>query len=538
MSKAIRVFFLLWNFILVLICCGWAQDVEVYVDPKKAYTGTEIQVYGFVKPNPGTTYARLEFLKQSQSFVERVKAEANGEYEYVFRETNEAGIWKVRAWKEGTQKYAEETFEISSRIFMIELVKSLKDLEVEKTKEGFNALDNLLENYPAFPGKDEMEDDINSLLQEIDQAESLFQEFDNAVRQMEDALEAHAGNIPEQASQALQKASDISTNLTERIHTELGEIDSLLEESKEESEWCYLWSIYHDFCSKLNYSSNYIAENLKGIVDNLILAKLTEGLSFDVQQKIQTTVHIITTRTPSVVGFTNFMVGTASGLAGSIYEELLKTCTQYKGEAEGEYHAELRHKGVAFFIMDYKLKGEIKLVFQKRKPGDPAVHLKGRFKGRVQDIECAITMVPFQLPSATDLAWCRSAVPLTARRSFLLYLEGRAMDDEMEIEFTKTQHDFELESKGYYVLLSEHKLLPIPGTFTFPLMNAEWFFTRVTKLSLVDKEFFVLPIKGEGDKSVAENTFERDFYFPETPERKETAVDLKLKIKLCSSDCK
>lgn len=547
MRRVISIFFLLWNFVLFFICYGSAQDVEVYVEPKKAYVGTEIRVYGFVEPSPGRTYCRLEFIKEGPSIVEQVKAveqvqaEANGDYEYVFRETSEPGMWKVRAWKEGTQSYAEETFEISSRIFMADLVKSLEDLEIEKTREGFYLLDNLLENYPTFPNKDQMQDDINSLLQEIERAESLFQKFDTSVKEMENSLETHSGKIPARASEALRKASDISMNLAEKIQSESAEIDQLLKESRQEADWCYLWSTYYDFCSKLSNAANFIATGLGDIAQNLMVAELTKDLDFDVQQKIQTVLHIITTApapSPSVIGFTNFMMGTISGLAASTYKELLNSCTQYKGKAEGEYHAELRHEGLPFFTMDYKLKGEITLVFQKRKPKDPAVHLKGRFKGRIQDTECSITMVPFKLPSEELLlARCWSALPLIAGRSFLLYLEGRALDDKMEIEFKKAERDFKLEAKAYYVLLSHH-ILPIPGTFNFPLMNAEWFFTRVTKLSLKDTDFFILPIKVEGDKSAAERTFERSIHLPATPRRKETAVELKLKIKICSPECK
>ncbi|MFQ6084306.1 MAG: hypothetical protein ACE5WD_13240 [Candidatus Aminicenantia bacterium] len=539
MRFSLKIFLLAGIFLFSMVVNGQSQDVEVYVEPGQSYLGEEIRIFGFVKPNPGPTYARLELLKpvSGEMITEKVRAKSSGEYEFLFKETYEAGTWRVKVWKEGTNKYAVSSFVVSAGIFMAELVDDMEGLN-EKTEEGFDYLEDLLKYYPVFPGKEEMEDKIDELLQKCTQMNKLLDQVRDAVEKMENGLKSNADKIPEPARKALRKAANLSVETSNRIKAEMPELVSILESSKKESEWCYIWLLYYEFCNKLNFINNFIASDLKGICQNLVVAEKTKGMPFPLAQSIGTSVHLLTTKTPSPLGFTTYMIGTIASLGSSIYGELLGNCTQYKGKVEGDYYAELLHKDAPFFTMSYKISGEIWLVFQKRKSGDPAVYLKGRFKGKAEDFECSITMVPFALPSSFTPAWCWSSLPLIAKRSFLLYLEGKAMDDSMEIKLEKVGYDFKLKSKAYYVILSSHEPLPIPGTLEFPLMNAEWFLTRVTEISNPKKEYFVLPIEVKGKKSVAEKDFEREIYLPPTLKRKAVRVKMKFKMKVCSPDCK
>jgi hypothetical protein len=198
----------------------------------------------------------------------------------------------------------------------------------------------------------------------------------------------------------------------------------------------------------------------------------------------------------------------------------MKNCTLYSGEAEGEYHAELLSKGMPFYTMDYKTTGKMELTFQKRKPGDPAVHLKGRYKGTAGDFACSINMAPFAMPDTIGPVWCLSKTPLAANHSFFLYLEGKAAQDVMELKLEKVGRDFKLRSRAFYVMLSSAAYsLPIPGDFEFPLQNGEWLLTRVTKISDPASEYFQVPITVEGDTSKAEQAFERTIHLPETQRR-------------------
>lgn len=98
---------------------------------------------------------------------------------------------------------------------------------------------------------------------------------------------------------------------------------------------------------------------------------------------------------------------------------------------------ELLHKGAPFFTMTYKLTGKMELIFQDRKPNDPAVYLKGELNGKAQDIDCSITMVPFALPASLTLAFCRSALPPVSRKTVLIYLEGKGNKSTAEKEFNR-----------------------------------------------------------------------------------------------------
>jgi hypothetical protein len=354
---------------------------------------------------------------------------------------------------------------------------------------------------------------------------------------MEDALKANTSTIPPAAQAALRKVAAKANQTSTQIKAEMVQLESLFEKSKQETQWCHEWKVSADLFNRLNFIVNFVGTSLEDIAFNLLVAKGTEGLDFVTKQSIETVCNIIGSAVmgASVIGILSFAAGTFTSLSAELYNELVaKFCTLYEGEILGDYKLELLHKGAPFFTMAYKLTGKMELIFQKRKPHDPAVYLKGELNGKARDIECSITMVPFALPATFTLAFCRSALPPVSRKTVLIYLEGKAMADTMEIKVEKPGYDYKLKAKGYYVIIGEHAPLPIPGTLEFPLMNGEWFFTRVTELSNPKKKYVELPIEVKGDKSVVEEDFTREIFLPETPKRKAVRVTMKLEIKLSS----
>lgn len=530
-------------FCILLFCLNafhlWSQDVEVYVQPSKVYTGDRVEIFGFVKPNRQITYARLELVKpvSGKTIVKKVQTQKNGKYSLIFTDTDEKGIWKVKASKEGTAISAETSFTVGSGIFLGDLVEILDKEYDPLSRSGWQELSRLLKNYPRFPGKEDMEERLKEILDRLDQMADSLRQLDQATTQLENLLEAHGGSIPETARQALARAAKKSVDTCGQIKPAIQEIESILEESREEADWCFIWLLYHDFCSKLNDVNNFVATGLKDIALNLGTAAATKGMPFPVSQAIQTVIHIATTSTVSVVGFVNYMLGTIAGLGGEIYGELLKNCSQFKGPVKGDYRLELLHKGAPFFTMSYRLEGEIDLVFQKRKPGDPTVHLKGNFKGSARDFDCSMTMIPFAV-ATFSMAYCHCPLPLLSLKSFNLTLEGLADDHRLRVKLKQVNRDFKLEARGFYVLLSVHQPIPIPGTLPFPLMNSQWFLTRATEISNPKIEYFELPIKAAGELSTAEKTFEREIYLPPTRNRKAVRVRLTLHIKICQPECR
>jgi len=518
---------------------GMAQDVEVYIEPDQCYLGGEIHIYGFVKPKPsGSTYARLEFLppQSGKTITHRVKANTNGEYDFLFKETHETGEWEVTVWKDGTSQKVKDTFTVSAVVFMAPLVKDLD--EVDRIAIDFSKyLKSQLANYPAFPGKDAMITEAEDLIDKLETLDQLYKTLDTAVKQMEDALQANSSTIPPGARAALRKVAAKANQTAAQINAEMVQLESLFEKSKQETQWCHEWKVSADLFNRLNFIVNFVGTSLEDIAFNLLVAKGTEGLDFVTKQSIETVCNIIGSAVmgASVIGILSFAVGTFTSLSAELYNELMaKFCTLYEGEILGDYKLELLHKGAPFFTMTYKLAGKMELIFQNRKPHDPAVYLKGELNGKAKNIDCSITMVPFALPASFTLAFCRSALPPVSRKTVLIYLEGKARADKMEIKVEKPGYDYKLKAKGYYVIIGEHAPLPIPGTLEFPLMNGEWFFTRVTELSNPKKEYVELPIEVKGDKSVAEEEFNREIFLPATPKRKAVRVTMKLEIKLSS----
>ncbi|UCH92799.1 MAG: hypothetical protein JSV88_21225 [Candidatus Aminicenantes bacterium] len=525
--------------VLSQINIGMAQDVEVYIEPDQCYLGSEVRIYGFVKPKPrGTTYARLEFLtpQSGKTITRRVQANTNGEYDFLFNETDEVGEWEVTVWKDGTSQNDKDTFTVSAVVFMVPLVKDLDAVD-QISLDSSRYLKNQLANYPAFPGKDTMITEAEELINKLETLARLYTTLDTAVKQMEDALQANAAAIPPAAQAALRKVAAKAVQTSTQIKAEMVHLESLFEKSKQETQWCHEWKVSADLFNRLNFITNFVGTALEEIALNLLVAKGTQGLDFVTAQTIGTVCNIIGAAVmgASVIGILNFAVATFTSLSKAMFEELMaKFCTLYKGEIEGDYKLELLHKGAPFFTMTYKLTGKMELIFQKRKPHDPAVYLKGELNGKAKDIGCSITMVPFALPASFTLAFCRSALPPVSRKTVLIYLEGKAKADKMEIKVEKPGYDYKLKAKGYYVIIGEHAPLPIPGTLEFPLMNGEWFFTRVTELSNPQKEYFELPIEVKGNKSVAEEEFTREIFLPATPKRKAVRVTMKLEIKLSS----
>lgn len=525
--------------VLSQINIGMAQDVEVYIEPDQCYLGSEIHVYGFIKPKPrGSTYARLEFLspQSGKTITHRVKANNNGEYDFLFKETHEVGEWEITVWKDGTSKNAKDTFTVSAVVFMAPLVKDLD--EVDRITIDFSKyLKSQLANYPAFPGKDAMMTEAEELIDKLETLDRLYKTLDSAVKQMEDALQANTSAIPPAAQAALRKVAAKTNQTSTQINAEMQQLESLLEKSKQETQWCHEWKVSADLFNQLNFITNFVGTSLEDIAFNLLTAKGTEGMDFVTAQAIGTVCNIIGAAVmgASVIGILNFAVATFASLSKALFDELIaKFCTLYEGEIQGDYKLELLHKGAPFFTMTYKLTGKMELIFQKRKPLDPVVYLKGELNGKAKNIDCSITMVPFALPASLTLAFCRSALPPVSRKTVLIYLEGKARADKMEIKVEKPGYDYKLKAKGYYVIIGEHAPLPIPGTLEFPLMNGEWFFTRVTELSNPKKEYVELPIEVKGNKSVAEKEFTREIFLPATPKRKAVRVTMKLEIKLSS----
>jgi hypothetical protein len=516
-----------------------ANDL-VYVEPGRCFFGGTVKVFGWVKPNhPGSTSVSLEFVKpvSGKTLRRQVIAQPDGQYQFLFEDTDETGTWKVSAWKTGSRTRGETGFDVSRTVFLIPLCLEVKllDGEIQAT---YDFLRELLEKYPDFPGREDMIKNIKMLFLDLDRRKAILSVLEGVLRQMNQAL-AQSIDLPEPALDEFIKAASKVDQAINETGKQAAETKEVRENSKQEAEWCYLWMAYHDLCDQLKFYNNFLADSLKDIAQNLLAAALVSGLDPGLQNDIGLVVDALTGSPDNPIFIANKIMNKLADLGGSVYGQLMNHCTVYSGEAEGEYHAELLCKGMPFYSMDYKTTGHMDLTFQKRKPGDPALHLKGRYKGQAGDFACSINMAPFAMPDTIGPVWCLSKTPLVADRSFFLYLEGKATRDSLELKLEKVGRDFKLKSRAFYVLLSSAAFhLPIPGDFAFPLQDGEWFLTRVTRTSSPDIEYFQLPVTAEGDMSKAEQDFERTIHLPETQKRFGVRVVMKLKIKVCSPGCK
>jgi|GEM_PF-2644234 len=539
-GHAHRSFFVFLFFLSVMVFSQpAAEEDRVNVSPDRCFLGGSIEIFGWVKPNhPGKTLITLEFTRpvSGDMIREQVQADSRGEYSFLFTGPDEPGTWKVTAQKAGTRIKGEAHFEVSRRIFLNPLCQAIKQ-ESKSMRDAYAYLRELVIHYPDFPGKEDIINDVGDLFSQLNEMQTALVNLETTVKQMNLLLSA-IQELPVPAREELIKAGETANHALQETRKQIAEIEETFRQSQGEAEWCYLWMAYYDRSQQLKFYNNFLADSLKGIAGNLLQAKLTEGLDPGLGGVIAKVVDRLTGSPKTPVGIANKIMDKMADLGKHVYSGLLENCTTYIGEARGEYQAELIHDDMVFYTMSYQLSGKMELTFQKRKPGDPEVELKGRYKGSAHDFTCSVTMAPFVSPDTIGPVYCLAATPLVSSRSFLLYLEGKAADDRIELKHTRTGRDFKLKSTAFYVRLSSAAYhLPVPGDFSFPLQDAEWFFTRVSKISNPNIEYFELPVAVKSNTSVAEKDFDRTIYLPETEKRVGVRVRLKLNVKICSPGC-
>lgn len=532
---ALAAVFLSW---LAPVDAEGAQ-VGVYVEPDRAFTGAAIRIFGYVKPEHRGTVVEITLSPPSpqKSLTREAAAAEDGSFELLFDETTWPGTWRVEAAKKGTAQVASASFLITAGVFAEECAAGLTAVE-EVTTEGFGEFRVVVGGYPDFAGKEDMLREINEIVTRAEEMARHLAILQDAARRMEEQLQLHRDGLPHEVLQALEKAADDSNDAVKEIERQLPAIRSALESTRESAEWCHVWLGYYEFCELLGALNNFLVTKISDIGVNLGLAAAVADLHPAVKQAIQTYFHLVLTAKPSAIGFASYMTGTLAALGSDVYDKLMQNCSYYKGTVEGDYRLELQHKGEPFYVMSYRLTGEMWLSFEARRPGDPAVYLRGRMRGRAHDFKCDLAMEPFALPGTFAPAFCHCPVPPVSSRHFLLYFTGEATDNEMKLALEKVHSDFDLKSVGFYVLISVHTVGLEADFLEFPLMNAEWFVTRATKISDPRNEDFTLNIKAEGDRSVAEETFVREISLPATPQRKAVQANMTLKIKVCSPACR
>ena len=513
-----------------------AADFDVDVDPDSCYWRGEIRVFGFAKPT-GTTNPEvlLELTKPGAGGVvtETVMARSNGLYEMVFDETTEFGTWKVKATHQETGKTATTSFQVATAAFLTPLVQEMQRVTPAVSTATQEFREELGPGFPGFPGKRQMKEEAQQIVDKLAELGQSLAKLDAAARKLEQALQKQDAQIPAVAKQHLADAAKEQAEATDHVQLGMADIERLIDETRQATDTCFMFQAYGMMFERMGRVLTVVDGKLTKMLRNWALAEAVQGLPFPVRTQLRAIQTIVLA--PNFIGALRFTTVTALQLGAEVSDLLVaRFCQEFRGTVEGEYYAEILHQEMPFLTMSYVYDAQIRMVFQKRNPGQPVVALKGRIMGRIRDPECEMSMMPFDLADTVSPSWCRSAVPEIGSRSFLLYLTGRAFEDRLEIDFDRTGHDFDLKTRGYYVMVSSHQPVPIPGDVVFPLMDAEWFFTRITHLSNPNVDFITLPIEVTDEGSEASKEYEREMNFDETPQRKGVHIEMEMEIELCS----
>ena len=521
-----------------------ASDFDVAVNPGNSYPGVKIKIFGFAEPTSSTAPKILFELTKPLSgdiVTETVMARSNGLYELVFDDTDELGVWKVKATHQGKHKTLTTSFEVSTGALFSPLIGEMRRVKVAlttATEEFKPALDTI----PDFPGEEALKEKADRALEKLEELNQTVQQLDALAQQLQADLESKADEVPAEVKEEISEAAGHTAEARQAVQLGADEIERLIEETRRATDWCFMFQSYEMIFSRASVMLETVDDKLTGAMTNYARAKVKQQCPFWLVTYLNAVQELWGTRTWSpgqppvtMLGLVQYLGGVFLGLGEQVAKQVIAHyCQEFKGKVKGDYYAELLHQEIPFLTMSYLHEGELRLVFQKRDPGQPVVKLKGRLIGSITHPKCEMTMMPFDLADTFAPSWCRSAVPEIGSRSFLLYLTGRAFEDRMEIDFDRTGYDFDLKTWGYFVKLSTHTPVPIPGSVVFPLMDAEWFFTRITHLSNPNSDFIKLPIEVTDKGSEAKEKYNRVMNFDETPHRKGVHIEMNMEIELCS----
>ena len=521
-----------------------ASDFDVAVDPKRSYPGVKIKIFGFAEPTSNTApQVHFELTKpvSGDTVTKTVMARSNGLYELIFDDTDELGVWKVKATHQGKRKTLDTNFEVSTGALFSPLIGELRRVKVALTtaSEEFKPA---LDEIPDFPGEEALKEKTDQALEKLQELDQTIQQLDTLAQQMEADLESKADEVPAEVKEEVSEAAGHLAEARQAVQLGADEIERLIEETRSATDWCFMYQSYEMIFSRASVMLETVDLELSGAMKNYGYAKVKQHCPFWLVTYINAVQELWSTASWSpgqppvtMLGLVQYLGGTFLGLGEQVAKQVIAHyCQEFKGKVKGDYFAELLHQEMPFLTMSYVHEGDLRLVFQKRDPNQPVVKLKGRLIGSMTDPKCEMTMMPFDLADTFVPSWCRSAVPEIGSRSYLLYLTGRAFEDRLEIDFDRTGYDFDLKTWGYFVKLSTHTPVPIPGSVAFPLMDAEWFFTRITHLSNPNSDFIKLPIEVTDQGSETKQEYQREMNFDETPHRKGVHIEMNMEIELCS----
>jgi hypothetical protein len=320
MNKKISLFLLAVSLLLPVTSMGQTGGNDlINVEPKRCFCSGTVKVFGWVKPNhPGPTTVNLEFFKplSAETLRRQVIAQSDGQYQFLFRDTDETGTWRVKAWKTGSRTQGETAFEVSKTVFLIPLCLEVNRLD-EETQAAYDYFKDVVMGYPDFPDKREVIQVVEELFREMNKQKAALAVLEDAVRQMNQGL-AQTIDLPEPALDEFIKAADKADNTIDETGKQKAEIKEVQENSRQEAEWCYLWMAYYDLCGQLNFFNNFLADSLKDIAQNLLAARMIQGLDPKLQNDIGLVVDALTGSPENPVFIANKIMGKLADLGGKV----------------------------------------------------------------------------------------------------------------------------------------------------------------------------------------------------------------------------
>ncbi|MHC4550630.1 MAG: hypothetical protein ACYTEZ_17860 [Planctomycetota bacterium] len=510
-------------------------DLTLTVDPERIYPGQPLSVTGFVRATSATpSPVELQFLDPAGEKSLRTTTPApDGAFSLTFDEAKRPGRWEVSVTAKGRTVRAE--FHVALALRLAILAPRIGSAD-EQALDAFRTFRAKVVSYPDFPEKDRMLANLDEMIGNVEQVDRVLATVKRSGRDLDAQLATHGGELPAEAHAVLGRVASISGRLVAEYDRAIPAIRSEIQAAEAEFRWCAHLKRWGVALKKVSFLMKFAVPELTAIAQAFGKDALTKHLPSDMKATVALLEGAFVAATgPAIVPLFLTTVGTTLNVADAIVETLFKKhCTEFRGDVTGAWSARLLHGGTPFFTVRYEFKAEAWLVFQTRKPGDPAVHLGGEMEGRITDVSSEIDMRPFELPSVLVAGWARAPLPRFGSRTFRVEIEGKATHDLLEIKLKKVVNDFDLWSEGWYVMPEGATGIPIPGHFTFPLMDMEWVFTRTTKLSLPDVEYFETPITVYGDRSVARGSADRSFEFPETPRRKAVKTSSAISFELSS----
>ena len=483
--------------------------LEIVAKPKVAPPGTPVLVSGRVQVDGKHLGMKLDVSRGEETpLVFAVQTTPVGTFSFTFKQTQQAGSYRVRVLAPDGKGRAETRFLIGSTGAVWGALDSALGKVAELATSGLSAAKTRALAAPASGERTE----FLARLQQLDaqraavmgQAQEAFRDFRQGLAQAGIPEAALFGETPGKGPMnELLDWADESARKSDELKAKLaaaGKDDSICDTIQACLEGLNATSLAFSFTTKATGMLLNVALD-KGIP--LLVAKLSDDAAVQfkwtaVAKQSAAVCRGTTDALSGVIGFLNDAATYAT-------ERLLrKFCGQYQGPVTATMDAALDSShGQVWWKYSTTLQGRLTLRFPRNSPAGQPVRMTGEFEGNatafsfwadptregyLPDGGFVVLRKALPAPAGVDATASPADFGMMARAmtpfSFNIPVEALMEDGKVVLKFLPARTDFLPEiAQHRYLLVYTTAVVPVPlfKVFKFPFQNAAFVLSRVMR---------------------------------------------------------